>query len=339
MATDLLTSTASTAPTSASPGRRRLHGGSVKIGVPFVLVHLSLVGLVFVGWSPVALAVAVLSYVFRALGITVVFHRALAHRAFTMPRPVQAIGATIGTAAAQRGPLWWIAHHRIHHRHTDRPADPHSPVTGSLAWSHLLWLFAGEHQQTDLGQVRDLARFREMRLLDRFHHVVTGSTAVLMLGLGWLLATTWPGLGTSGPQLLIWGFCVPTVALWHSTFAINSVAHRWGHRRFETADASRNNWLLSVLTLGEGWHNNHHRYPVSARQGFARRELDPSWWVIRGLAALRLAKDLRPVPAPILAEAGLGSGLVDGARARRGGPNRLDRPGEVAGVAAAEGRP
>ena len=300
--------------------RRRLRAGSMKIGLPFVAVHLSLVALFFVGWSPVALAVAVVSYVVRSFGITVIYHRALSHRAFTMPRPVQALGAAVATSAAQRGPLWWTSHHRVHHRHTDRANDPHSPVTGTLAWSHLLWLFEAAHQPTDLHQVRDLARYRELRVLDRFHHAVSGLLVAGLFGLGVLLQHLDPSLATSGPQLVIWGFSLPTVVLWHSTFAINSVAHRWGRRRFETADASRNNWVLSLLTLGEGWHNNHHRYPVSARQGFARGELDPAWWVIRVMAACRLARNLRPVPEQVLAEAGLGLNPMVGAGRPATGP-------------------
>jgi stearoyl-CoA desaturase (delta-9 desaturase) len=271
-----------------------------------VAVHLACIAVFFVGWSPLALALCAASYASRALGITVFYHRAFSHRAFRLSAPARLAGALLGAAAAQRGPLWWVAHHRVHHRHTDRPGDPHSPVTLGMARAHLLWLFEAANQPTRMAEVADLARHRELRILDRFHHLVPGVWAAACLGLGALLGHAVPGLHTSGPQLLVWAFCLPTVALYHSTFAVNSVAHRYGRRRFETRDASRNNWLVSVLTLGEGWHNNHHRFPASARQGLGPFEPDPGWWLIRAMAAVGLASDLRPVPARVLEEAGLG---------------------------------
>jgi stearoyl-CoA desaturase (delta-9 desaturase) len=142
-----------------------------------------------------------------------------------------------------------------------------------------------------------------MRLLDRYHHIVSALVAAGSYGLGVLLGHEFPGLHTSGFQLLVWGFCLSTVLLYHSTFAVNSVAHRWGRRRFETKDASRNNWVVSFLTLGEGWHNNHHKYPNTARQGIGRFEPDPGWWLIWTMAALGIATDVRRVPAAALAEA------------------------------------
>lgn len=280
--------------------------------MPFLLVHAGVLGLLFVGWSPVALVVCVLSYAARMLGITVFYHRGFAHRAFSMPRPVQALGAALGAAAAQRGPLWWVAHHRVHHRFTDRSGDPHSPVVSGFWRSHVGWLF-DTRLATDRTTVADLEQFRELRVLDRYHHLAPISTAAGVFVLGTVLHWLDPGLGTSGPQLLVWGFFVSTTALYHSTFCVNSVAHRFGRRRFETKDASRNNFVVALLTMGEGWHNNHHRYPASARQGLARHEIDPAWLVIRAMAALRLAGDLRPVPARVWAEAGLAP-----ARSQRG---------------------
>ena len=282
------------------PARR-----SMRIGVPFVAVHLACAAIVVVGWSPVALGACAGLYVVRMLGITVFYHRGLTHRSYRMSRAVRMAGAVLGASAAQRGPLWWVAHHRIHHRYTDRAGDPHSPVVDGMWRSHLLWLFDAANQPTALEEVPDLARYLELRVLDRFHHIVPALTALATFGLGVLLAHAVPSLGTSGPQLLVWGFCVSTVALYHSTFAVNSVAHRFGRRRFETKDASRNNLFVAVLTLGEGWHNNHHRCPTAARQGFSRYELDPSWWCIRAMAALRMVSDVRRPPARILAEGGV----------------------------------
>lgn len=315
----------------AAGGRRRLRGtGALHIGIPFLAVHLACLGVVLVGWSPVAVGACLALYVVRALGITVCYHRQLAHRAFRTGRGVRALGALIGASAAQRGPLWWVAHHRIHHRHTDRPGDPHSPVVGGMLSAHLLWLFEAANQPTDLSQVPDLAGAWELRLLDRFHHLVPALSALGAFLLGVILAAVDPGLGTSGPQMLVWGFCISTVALYHSTFAVNSLGHRFGRRRFETADASRNNRLVALLTLGEGWHNNHHRYPPGARQGLGRSEPDPSWWVIRALAAVGLATGVRAVPERILLEGGL---RVPGAARDSGGASGVLHGADQVGAA------
>ena len=165
----------------------------------------------------------------------------------------------------------------------------------------MLWIFDPENATTDLAHVRDLARYRELRLLDRFEHVVPAMLAASMFVLGSVLGHVDRGLGTSGLQLLVWGFFVPTVALYHSTFAVNSLAHRFGPRRFDTPDDSRNNWLISLVILGEGWHNNHHRFPTSARHGIGRFEVDLTWLGIRVMAALGLASGLRRAPLALTA--------------------------------------
>lgn len=278
---------------------------SMRIGVPFVAVHLACLAVIAVGWSPTALVLCAALYVARGFGITVFYHRNLSHKAFRMSRMGQAAGAVLGASAAQRGPLWWVAHHRRHHRYTDLPGDPHSPVVDGMWRAHLLWLFDAVNQPTAMEEVPDLARYPELRLLDRFHHVVPALTALGCFGLGVLLAHVAPGLHASGFQLLVWGFCISTVALYHSTFAVNSIAHHFGRRRFETADASRNNWLVSALTLGEGWHNNHHRCPAAARQGFGRMELDPGWWLIRVMSALGIATAVRLPDERVLTEGGI----------------------------------
>jgi stearoyl-CoA desaturase (delta-9 desaturase) len=240
--------------------------------------------------------VGVVSYATRAFGITAFYHRCFAHRSFRVPRAVQFAGAVLGAAAAQRGPLWWVSHHREHHLYTDRPGDPHSPVVDGFWYSHVFWIFDPDNAPTHLTRVRDLARFPELRALDRFEYVVPATVGLASFVLGTALGHLSPALGTSGPQMVTWGFVIPTVVLYHSTFAVNSLGHRFGRRRFETPDASRNNWLISALVLGEGWHNNHHRFPNSARQGIGRLELDPTWWGIRALAAVGLASGLRRPP-------------------------------------------
>ena len=186
-----------------------------------------------------------------------------------------------------------MAHHRAHHRSTDRRGDPHSPVVSGFWYSHVLWIFDQENADTDLSSVKDLATYPELRLLDRFEHVAPAAAIAAMFAAGVALAHIAPQSSTSGLQLVVWGFVIPTVLLYHSTFAVNSLAHRFGRRRFDTPDASRNNWWISVMVLGEGWHNNHHRFPRSARQGIAPLEFDPTWWGIQALSALGLASDLR----------------------------------------------
>ena len=183
---------------------------SLALGVPFVALNLSVVAVVFVGWSAVAVAVCVAMYVVRMFGITAFYHRYFSHRAFRVSRPVQLAGAVLGASAAQRGPLWWAAHHRRHHRSADRPGDPHSPVQSGFLSAHVLWMFTPANRRTDLALVEDLAAFPELRFLDRFHHLVPIATAAGSF-VGASLGALLPGLHTSGPQLLVWGFCVSTV--------------------------------------------------------------------------------------------------------------------------------
>ncbi|HUL63700.1 MAG TPA: fatty acid desaturase, partial [Burkholderiaceae bacterium] len=203
--------------------------------------------------------------------------------------------------AVQRGPLWWASHHRHHHAHSDRPSDSHSARQHGFLWSHLGWFLSRESFGTRTGLVPDFARYPELRWVDRFDVAVPALLAVTLYGLGALLERTAPALGTSGAQLLVWGFCISTVALYHATFTINSLAHRLGARRYATRDDSRNNFLLALLTFGEGWHNNHHHFPGSARQGFYWWEIDLTYYGLRLLAAAGLVWDLRPVPDAVRA--------------------------------------
>ena len=265
--------------------------------IPFFAMHLMCLGVFWVGVSWFALATAAALYAVRMFAITGFYHRYFSHRAFKTSRAVQFLFAALGALSVQRGPLWWAAHHRHHHRHSDTEHDLHSPVTRSFFWSHMGWFLTRRGFHTDRDAIRDLDRFPELRWLDRFDIVlpVLLATGVFLLG-GWL-ERNHPQLGTTGPQLLIWGFFVSTVALFHATVTINSLAHRWGSRRYETRDQSRNNWLLALLTFGEGWHNNHHHFPGSARQGFFWWEIDLTYGLLRVLSWCGVVWDLKPVPA------------------------------------------
>jgi len=267
--------------------------------VPFIGLHLSCVAVLWVGASAAAVAVAVALYALRMFAVTAFYHRYFAHRAFKTSRALQLLFALLGASAVQRGPLWWAAHHRHHHAHSDRPGDAHSPRMHGFLWSHMGWFLARASFRTRLELIPDFAVYPELRWLDRFDAVVPALLAAGLFAAGAVLERTAPALQTNGWQLLVWGFAVSTVAVWHATFAVNSLAHTVGNRRFATRDDSRNNLALALLTFGEGWHNNHHRYPAAARQGFRWWELDLTYYLLRALAALGLVWELRPVPAAI----------------------------------------
>ena len=264
--------------------------------LPFLVLHLGCLGVWWVGVSPAAVSTCVALYVTRMFAVTAFYHRYFSHRAFATSRVWQFVFAVIAVSSAQRGPLWWAGHHRHHHVHSDTDADVHPPARGFL-WSHMLWFFTRRHYFTNADKVRDFAAFPELRWLDRFDTLVPLGLALALSGLGALLANL--GVRTSAGQMLVWGFCISTVVLFHATSTINSLAHRVGTRPFPTHDTSRNSFWLALLTFGEGWHNNHHRYPVSARQGFRWWEVDLTYYGLRVLAALGIIRDLRPVPAEL----------------------------------------
>lgn len=271
--------------------------------VPFIGLHLACFAVVWVGSSVTAVAVAVALYAVRMFALTAFYHRYFAHKTFRTSRALQFVFALIGAAAAQRGPLWWAAHHRNHHRHADTVLDPHSPQVHGFLWSHAGWFLTPAAFRTDWKRIADFRQYPELRWLDRYDVAAPLLLAVLLYVSGAALQRWTPGLGTSGPQLLVWGFAISTVALFHATVTINSLAHRFGSRPFETNDHSRNNPWLALLTFGEGWHNNHHFFPGSARQGFRWWQLDLSWYGLQLLAALGLVHGLKPVPAWVLARA------------------------------------
>lgn len=267
--------------------------------IPFIGLHLMCLGVIWVGVSWFAVTVAVALYALRMFAITGFYHRYFSHKAFRTSRPMQFLFALIGAMSVQRGPLWWAAHHRHHHRHSDTPLDPHSPRQHGFLWSHMGWFLTRGAFATDVTVIRDLTRYPELRLVDRFDVFMPVALATALFLLGGYLETAAPELGTSAAQLLIWGFFVSTVVLFHGTVTINSLAHRFGSRRYRTHDDSRNNLWLALITFGEGWHNNHHHFPGSARQGFRWWEIDVTYYVLRALAAVGLVWDLKPVPAEL----------------------------------------
>jgi stearoyl-CoA desaturase (delta-9 desaturase) len=245
------------------------------------------------------------SHFLRAIGLTLAFHRYFAHRTFQMNRGARFVWTLIGTAAMQKGPLWWAGHHVNHHKFADREGDPHSPAITGFYHAHIGWfLNDARHDSVEPTNavIRDFSGAPEIAWLDRYHVVPPLALAIGLYLIG-------------GLQWLVWGFCVPTVTLAHSTFAINTVNHMFGSRRFDTIDDSRNNALTAFFAAGEGWHNNHHRFQRAARNGFFWWEFDPTWYVIKLMAAVGLAWDVQTVPARIYAEA----------RARKAGRRMMDR--------------
>jgi len=266
--------------------------------LPFVGLHLACVGVFWVGSSWFAVSIALALYASRMFAITGFYHRYFSHKAFRTSRAVQFLFALLGAASVQRGPLWWAAHHRHHHRHADTDQDIHSPRHGFFR-SHMGWFMTPRSFRTNFDAIKDLAKYPELRWLDRFDILVPVVLAASLFAFGAWLNTAYPQLHTSGPQLLVWGFFVSTVVLFHVTVTINSLAHRWGTRRYETRDDSRNNWLLALLTFGEGWHSNHHHFPGSARQGFVWWEYDLTYYGLRLMSVFGLVRDLKTVPASL----------------------------------------
>lgn len=246
----------------------------------FALLHLAALAVLAVPfrWSLVAWLTG--SYLVRMFGITAGYHRYFSHRSYKLGRSAQLLIAVLAQTSGQKGVLWWAAHHRDHHRHADGDGDIHSPREG-FWWAHAGWMLSSRYDAYDARRVADFGRYAELVWLDRHHWVPTVLFGALIWSLG-------------GVSAFVWGYLLATVLLYHATFAINSAAHIWGTRRFDTGDDSRNNWWLALVTLGEGWHNNHHYCMSSARQGVRWWEVDATYVGLRLLAAIGVARDLRP---------------------------------------------
>ena len=258
------------------------------VSIPFFAMHAGvIVGLFLVplNWKGLLLAVAM--YYAMMAAVTIGYHRYFSHRSFKTSRAFQFCLAVACTMTAQKGVLWWAANHRHHHKFSDKEEDIHSPTRRGFWWAHVGWVLAPDKVGTRFELVKDLARFPELRWLNQYHVVPVLGLGVLM----YLIGGLWG---------LYWGWVVVTVLAWHGTYTINSLAHVWGRRRFQTTDTSRNNFWLALLTLGEGWHNNHHHYQSSARQGFYWWEVDISYYLLKICQFLGLVWDVRTPPASIL---------------------------------------
>ena len=281
-------------PTPAAPART-WHPASALTAIAFLGLHLSALSVFFVEFSWYAVALMVGVYTVRGFGLTAGYHRYFAHRAYKTGRLFQFVLGVFGASALQRGPIWWAGHHRTHHKHSDDPEDPHSPIVNSIWWSHVGWVLSNRFDATEWGLMKDFQKYPELKLLERFDLIPGVLLGVACYAFGALT-------GVGGASCFAWAFCFGTVALYHSTFMVNSVCHLLGKRRFATKDQSRNNWFVAFFTLGEGWHNNHHHYPSSARQGFKWYEYDFSYYVLKTLSLVGVVWDLRePTPRALAA--------------------------------------
>ena len=253
---------------------------------PLVAVHLALFAAPFLSFSWLSVLLIVLVTRFSGFGVTVGLHRYFAHRSFKTSRWFQFLLAAAGCTALQKGPLWWVVHHRLHHQKSDEPGDPHSPVVDGFWYGHVGWLFARDLMHPDHDTVRDLTKYPELVWLDSLWMI----PGVLLAGLCYLI-DGWSGV--------VFGFCLSVVFIFQVTFAINSVGHLWGRQRFDTGEGSRNNFVLGILAMGEGWHNNHHRAPSSASHGFAWYELDMSFRFICALRKLGVVWDVIGPPLSV----------------------------------------
>ncbi|MBK9071250.1 MAG: acyl-CoA desaturase [Myxococcales bacterium] len=262
------------------------------LALPYWLLHaLAVVGPIITiaqdGWRWGNLAMTALVYAVAMFFVTGGYHRYFAHRTYKASRAVQLVLALGAQATLQKGALWWAAHHRHHHKASDTKGDLHSVRQSGFWWAHMGWILSTDFDETDLSKVKDLATFPELVWLNKYW---------VLPGLAYAAATFWLG-GFNG---LVWAWAVPIVLNWHGTFTINSLSHVFGRQRYATGDDSRNNLLLAIITHGEGWHNNHHHYQVSTRQGFRWWEIDVTYYALRVLSLTRLVHHLHPVPAHIV---------------------------------------
>ncbi|RIL09676.1 MAG: acyl-CoA desaturase [Proteobacteria bacterium] len=269
----------------------------------FWAIHALCLAVIWVGVSWIAALVCALMYLLRMFAITGGYHRYFSHRTFKTSRLFQFILAFLGASSAQKGPIWWASHHRHHHKYSDTEHDIHPPGIHGLWWAHVGWVLSATYVEPRTELIKDFLKYPEIRWLDRNHLVAPTLLAAAIFSFGVVCQNYFPDLGTNGWQMLVWGFFVSTTLLYHGTFVINSLTHLYGKRRFNTDDNSRNSLLLALITLGEGWHNNHHRYPGSERQGFYWWEIDISHYILKLLSWLGIVWDLRAPPQRIYDEA------------------------------------
>jgi stearoyl-CoA desaturase (delta-9 desaturase) len=272
-----------------NPVERAQSRGAVRIylnprTIPFWGTHIAAaVGIAILGWSWMWFGLAIASYYARMFFVTGAYHRYFSHRSYKTSRWFQFVLALGATTTGQKGPLWWAHHHRHHHRRSDMDDDLHSVKQGGFWWSHVGWIIAKDFESTDYDKIKDFAKYPELRWLNKYWFVplLTGAAMCFVLG-GWMG--------------LVYVALLSTVLLWHGTFTINSLSHVFGARPYDTTDDSKNNFILALITMGEGWHNNHHYYQVSCAQGFRWYQIDLTYYILRALAVFGIVWDLKRAP-------------------------------------------
>ena len=249
-------------------------------------MHVLCFAFIFTGITTTALVLFAAMFFGRAFFVTAGYHRYFSHKSYKLNRFWQLVWAFMAEATAQKGVLWWASNHRHHHRYSDTDQDLHSPRKG-FWWSHVGWILADKYKATNHDGIKDFAKYPELRFLNRHDWIAPWTFGVVAFVIG----------GWSG---LVVGFFWSTVLLWHSTFLVNSAAHVFGKRRYETDDTSRNSLLIALLTGGEGWHNNHHHYQASVRQGFFWWEIDPTYYVLKAMSWVGIVKDMKSPPDRVL---------------------------------------
>lgn len=250
--------------------------------IVMALMHLGALGALFMfSWKALVLALF-LYWMTVGLGISLGYHRLHTHRSYRIPKVLEYFFAVCGASTLEGGPIFWVATHRIHHQKSDQEGDPHSPNEGAW-WAHVGWILVGEAKHNDTRMMSryapDLSKDKFYVWLNNYHWVPVVVLATVLYAVG-------------GLQFVLWGVCLRIVAGLHATWLVNSATHMWGSRRFATRDDSRNNWWVALLTFGEGWHNNHHAHPTSARHGLAWYEFDLSWIELKVLKFLGIAKSV-----------------------------------------------
>lgn len=272
----------------------------VNFSLPLIFMHLACLGVFFLPFNKELIFVFFIVYCLHVFALTAGFHRYFSHNSFKTSRIFQFILAFSGTMAAQKDPLWWASHHRLHHAHADTELDPHSARTKGFWWAHIGWIMESKLDKTNFNKINDFKKFPELMWLNKYPSVPPLILIIALFIIG--ISTNPQGLNIyqSGLQFIVYGFFLSTVAVYHVTFSVNSVAHKFGKKRYSVEDDSVNNWFLAILSGGEGWHNNHHKYAVCARQGFKWWEIDLTYYIIKLLQSLKIVWDVREPPKSIL---------------------------------------
>ncbi|MDX2226164.1 MAG: acyl-CoA desaturase [Verrucomicrobiae bacterium] len=281
--------------TAYSPERKfNVSPGSIL----FISIHIACLLILVVPFTWLGLGLCLGFFFLRKFAITAGYHRYFSHRSYKTSRLFQFLLAFIGGMSTQKGAIWWAANHRHHHKYSDRVEDIHSVDRDGFYWAHVGWVLSKEYDTFDQDSVKDLTRYPELVFLDKLHFIPPITLAAVCVLTGW-----WTGGLIGASTCFVWGYLVSTVILYHTTFSINSLCHKFGSRRYETGESSKNSLILALITLGEGWHNNHHHYPLSTRQGFFWWEIDITYYILKVLSWFRIVWSLQRPPRHLTAQA------------------------------------